>query len=88
MAVSRYSKIRDVEKSINRNLFIITGFTTLLVIGLGLLEYFTRGEFPGGRIHVFYIGLLALYSLHKEMLRWMDEKSPWREGESGLCISG
>tara|TARA_B100001971_G_C17919339_1_gene396929 strand:- start:280 stop:636 length:357 start_codon:yes stop_codon:yes gene_type:complete len=46
-----------------------------------LTEFFSRGFFPPPQIGLFYIGVLLIYSFHKEMLRWMGQKWGERHGE-------
>jgi uncharacterized membrane protein YhdT len=44
-------------------------------------EFFSRCEFPSTRIPLFYLGLLIIYSLHKELIRWLGEDKVERQGE-------
>ena len=74
-------KIRKVELSVNRNLFLICALITIVAMLMGIIEFFSRGNFPPPGMNVFYIGILFIYSLHKEMLRWLGEKSKQRQGE-------
>lgn len=51
---------------------------------MNLLEFFSRGEFPTSRIGLFYVGVLAIYSLHKEALRFLEhthENNGQKNGE-------
>jgi len=77
-------KVYREEFSINRTLFNISIFVTLLAIGMMLTEFFSRGAFPATKIGVFYIGVLMIYSFHKEALRWISkvtDKEIIRRGE-------
>jgi len=77
-------KIYKEEFSINRTLFNISIFVTVLAIGMMLTEFFSRGAFPATKIGVFYIGVLMIYSFHKEALRWISkatDKEIMRRGE-------
>lgn len=74
-------KIREIELAINKNLFIICAIITLIAMVMTLTEFFTRGAFPPSKINFFYIGVLFIYSVHKEMLRWLEEKKMERQGE-------
>lgn len=44
-------------------------------------EFLTRGAFPPVQIGLFYIGVLIIYSLHKEMVRWLGQRKVERQGE-------
>lgn len=74
-------KIRRIEKKISNNFFRICSLITIIVFILYSIEFFSRGEYPSPRIGSFYIGILILYSFHKEMLRWLGEKDLGRKGE-------
>ncbi len=63
-----------VEHSINEALYHICLLVTFIAVAMSLIRFFTRGEYPPGEINIFYIGVLALYSLHKEALHWLLEK--------------
>lgn len=62
------------EKRINDILFGVCLFITIVALGMKLTEFFTRGYFPPPRIGYFYIGILIIYSFHKEALRWIEDK--------------
>ena len=67
-------------------MFFICGGITLLVMFTILAEFFSRGIFPPSGIdifymNIFYIGILFIYSFHKEMLRWVGKKHVERKGE-------
>ena len=46
-----------------------------------LVEFFSRGEFPNFKIDIFYLGVLLIYSAHKELVRLMGKKNFWHHGE-------
>jgi len=72
------NKAYNEEFSINRTLFNISIFVTVLAIGMMLTEFFTRGAFPATKIGVFYVGVLLIYSFHKEALRWISKAADKR----------
>jgi hypothetical protein len=74
-------KIRKVERSINKNLFLICLVITVIIMAMVIIEFFSRGTFFPSRVGFFYIGVLFIYSVHKEMLRWLEEKGVDRQGE-------
>ena len=75
------SEVRKIELAINKNLFIICAFITLMAMIMILVEFFTRGSFPSSEMNFFYVGVLFIYSIHKELLRWLEEKKIERQGE-------
>ena len=68
-------KAIKTETKISATLFWICFFITLLTIFMSLAEFFSRGGFPPSRISIFYIGVLTIYALHKEALRFLDRSS-------------
>lgn len=68
-------KVIQVETKINNTLFWICFFITFLAIFMSLTEFFSRGEFPPSKINIFYIGILVVYSLHKEALRFLERSA-------------
>ena len=80
-SLHRIREIRRIEKAVNTNLFFISAFTTLILMVVIAVEFFSRGNFPPSQMNLFYVGVLMIYSLHKEMLRWMGEKEKERKGE-------
>lgn len=68
-------KVIKIEEKINNVLFLICLFITFLTIFVCLAEFFSRGEFPPSRINLFYIGILAIYSIHKEALRFLERSA-------------
>lgn len=82
MAKDTIKKLTKVEFSINKNLFRITTAVTVLAMFMLSVEFFTRGSFPSAKgVTLFYIGVLFLYSFHKEALRWIQKKGDERQGE-------
>jgi len=77
----KLTKIREIEFSINKQLFRICAAITLMAMAMVITEFFTRGTFLPSRIGFLYIGILFIYSVHKEMLRWLEEKKVERQGE-------
>lgn len=74
-------KLRKAESSLSKHLFTICTTITIIVMAMFVIEFFSRGSFFPSRIGFFYIGVLLVYSLHKEMLRWLEEKREDRRGE-------
>lgn len=74
-------KIKKSEGAISRNLFLICSIITVVVMSMIVIEFFSRGNFLPSRIGFFYIGILFVYSMHKELLRWLEEKGNDRHGE-------
>ena len=73
-----------IESKINQILFWISVFVTIIAMGMMVWEFLSRGEFPPTRIGNFYIGVLLIYSFHKEAMRWLaedDNKKGQRRGE-------
>jgi len=77
-------KVRKVESVINKNLFFICVTVTVIVMTIFTVEFFSRGAFSPSRMGFFYIGVLFIYTVHKEMLRWLEEKRVERQGEAFL----
>lgn len=82
----KLKKLKKIELAINKNLFIICAVITLIVMSMSVIEFFSRGTFPPSRINLFYIGILFLYSIHKEILRWLEKKEIERQGESFVYV--
>jgi hypothetical protein len=74
-------KVREIEATINRNLYIISMGLTLMTMAIVSTEFFSRGEFPNFNIDIFYLGVLIVYSLHKEIIRLMGKKNFRHHGE-------
>ncbi|MCD6270751.1 hypothetical protein J7J24_00075 [bacterium] len=73
-------ELYKTELQINTILFNISIFITFIAMLMMLIEFFTRGAFPSTKIGTFYIGVLLIYSLHKEALRWISEKE-WAQNK-------
>jgi hypothetical protein len=78
--------IQTTEKKINDILFNLCLFVTIIAIAMSLVEFFTRGAFPSTKISVFYVGVLIIYSLHKEALRWIEERGAEHQQRRGECF--
>jgi hypothetical protein len=74
-------KIKEVEIKINKRLFFICGAITAIVMAMKLAEFFSRGCFLPVKIELLYLGVLVIYSIHKEMVRWLGERKTERQGE-------
>ena len=77
----KLKKVREIEFTINKHLFLICATITLIAMLMVTIEFFTRGAFPPSKIGFFYVAVLFVYSIHKEMLRWLGEKKIERQGE-------
>lgn len=75
------NNLRKVEARINQNLFIICAVVTLATMVLMLIDFFSRGSFLPPQFNLFYLAVVLVYSLHKELLRWLGEKQERRQGE-------
>jgi len=71
----------EAESAISRNLFSICSIVTIATMALMVIDFFTRGIFLPARMSIFYLVVVMIYSLHKELLRWLGEKQPKRDGE-------
>ena len=78
--------LRKIESSINKNLFIICSFVTIVAMALMLIDFFTRGNFLPSKMNLFYLAVVLIYSLHKELIRWLGEKKIKRRGEYFVYI--
>lgn len=79
-------KVIKLETKINNVLFWICFFVTLLAIAMSLIEFFSRGNFPPSKIGLFYVGVLAIYSLHKEALRFLERASEKSQKKGELFV--
>src|SRR4030042_3833433 len=77
----RFQHIKTIESGINKHLFIICASVTIAVIAMTLVDFFTRGNLFTVQIAPFYLGVLVIYSLHKEIVRWLGERRAERQGE-------
>lgn len=76
-------KIIKTETKINDVLFWICFSVTILAIAMALLEFFSQGLFPPSGINIFYIGVLTIYALHKEAIRFLQRSEPKRGPRGG-----
>lgn len=66
--------LKTNEQSVNSILFKIAMLTTFIAMTTSVVRFFTREAYPPNGIEIFYIGVLAIYSLHKEILNWIMER--------------
>jgi hypothetical protein len=78
---NQFKYLRQIEAGISRNLFLICGIATVLSMLMITVEFFSRGAFPPSQIGQFYLGILIIYSLHKELIRWLGKRKMERQGE-------
>lgn len=82
MAINdNFKNLRKLETKINKHLYIICGAVTLITIIMVATQFLSRGAFSPTRIGLFYLGVLILYSLHKELVRWLGERKVEHQGE-------
>jgi len=81
MLKNEIKSILKEESLLNKRLYQICGALTVLIMAMVIIEFFSRGAFPPLKIELFYLGLLLLYSFHKEIIRWLGEKHAERQGE-------
>jgi hypothetical protein len=74
-------ELRKIESGISRHLFIICSIVTVATMTVLTVDFFSRGQFMPARINFFYLAIVAIYALHKELLRWLGEKGTRRNGE-------
>jgi len=74
-------ELKTIEGQINKHLYLICSVITIFVMAMTLVEFFSRGIFSPAQIELFYLGVLVLYSLHKELLRWLGKREIERQGE-------
>ena len=72
---------RNGEFRISKNLYLISAAITILTMIMLATEFFSRCTFPSSKISLFYLGFLIIYSLHKELIRWLGENKVERQGE-------
>jgi len=77
----QFQHIKTIESGINKHLFIICAIVTIIVMVMTLIDFFTRGNLFTVQIAPFYLGVLGIYSLHKEIVRWLGQRSVERQGE-------
>ncbi|MFH1582184.1 MAG: hypothetical protein ABIA08_00240, partial [bacterium] len=82
MVIKRALKaFRNGEFRISKNLYLVSAAITILTMVMLATEFFSRCAFPSTKIPLFYLGLLIIYSLHKELIRWLGENKVERQGE-------
>lgn len=83
-------KLKDIwtEKEVNQQLFFITAILSFITMAMFLVSFFSKGEFPPSSITVLYLGVLVVYAIHKESLRWMKgpQQDLKRKGELFVYI--
>ncbi len=72
-----------IEKRINNILFYLCFFITLLALGIVLIQFLSRGLYPSSHIGFFYVGVLLIYAIHKEALRWILDEKEERKQKKG-----
>jgi len=77
----KLDNLRQTESGISRNLFTVCSLVTIAVMVLVVIDFFSRGSFIPTNINFFYLIVLLIYSLHKELIRWLGEKETRRNGE-------
>ncbi len=78
---NQLKNLRIAEEKISNNLFIVSVIVTIVTMAMVVTEFFTCGFFSVVRIEFFYLGVLLIYSLHKELVRWLGEDKIERRGE-------
>jgi len=78
---TQIKRLREVEAGINRHLYLICGVVTVVIIIMVSMDFFSRGLFSSAKMNLFYLGVLLIYSLHKEIIRWLGERKVERQGE-------
>jgi len=81
MNLNKFKPLREAEKKVNDHLFLFCSMITVIVMVMKLTEFFSRGSFYPENMGFFYLGVLVIYSLHKEMLRWLGKRKVERQGE-------
>ena len=74
-------KVRDTELILSKNLYLICAFVTFVAMVMTVAEFFSRGMFFPNHMDLFYLGILAIYALHKELVRWLSRRKIERQGE-------
>lgn len=74
-------KIRDTELVLSRNLYLICASITFITMVMTVVEFFSRGMFFPNHMNLFYLGVLGIYALHKEVIRWLSHRKIERQGE-------
>lgn len=76
-------KTIQIETKINNTLFWICFSVTIIAMFMVVVEFFARGEFPTSRIGLFYVGVLIIYSFHKEALRFLEQTCTPKDQRKG-----
>ena len=81
--IDKFKSIREIEEEINTNLFWICGGVTLIIMIMKMVEFFSRGLFSPANMSLLYLGILIIYSAHKELIRWIGigKRKIERQGE-------
>jgi len=74
-------KLKGVESQINKHLYFICSIITIVTMAVMLTEFLSRGAFAPANMGLFYLGVLLIYSLHKELVRWLGQRKVERQGE-------
>lgn len=78
----QFHYLRESETGINKNFFRVTTVVTIIAMAMITFAFFTRGAFPAEKMNMFYLGVVIVYSFHKELLRWLGESRIERQGEN------
>ncbi len=78
--------LKKVELLINQHLYTLCSVVTILIMLMFIIEFFTRGIFSLAKIELFYLGVLLLYSFHKELIRCVGCRKVDRQGENFVYI--
>ena len=79
--ITELNETRRIEAALNRGLFRLCIFVTLVTMALIVIEFFSRGLFFPNHMNFFYIGILVIYAFHKELVRWLGHRKVERNGE-------
>lgn len=77
----KFQSLRKIENGINKNFFLVTTAVTVIAMAMMTIAFFTRGAFPAEKMSMFYLGVVIVYSFHKELLRWLGDSRVERQGE-------
>ncbi|MDD5606264.1 MAG: hypothetical protein PHN37_00115 [Candidatus Pacebacteria bacterium] len=78
--------LKKIELLINQHLYTICSVITILVMLMFLVEFFSKGMFNLYKIELFYLGVLLIYSFHKELIRCIGCKKLDKQGENFVYI--
>ena len=81
MLKHKNQKLKMIESKINQHLFLICAFVTVSTMVMTAVDFFSRGAYSPSNIDLFYLGVLVIYSFHKELFRWVGERKNDRQGE-------